>query len=100
MARPYSLDLRERVVGRIEGGFFRTAASHIRGECREVAMWAQRKAQTGELRPSRWAAGALCPGAATRLAPGAYRGEARPDLAGAGSELIERGHSGEPYGAV
>jgi len=48
MGRPYSLDLRERVVRTIEAGMTRhEAAEHFEIGISTAIRWAQRKAQTG-----------------------------------------------------
>lgn len=48
MARPYSLDLRERVVARVEAGDSCREVSALFGvSVASVVKWAQRKRQTG-----------------------------------------------------
>jgi transposase len=48
MARPYSLDLRERVVARVEAGdSCRTVAAIFGVSVASVVKWSQRKRQTG-----------------------------------------------------
>lgn len=101
MARPYSLDLRERVIARIEAGETRSAAAaHFAVSAPSAIRWAQRKLDTGEI--------AAKPMGGTRplsLAP--YRDwllariVEKPDLTlrGIQAELIERGIS-TSYGAV
>src|SRR5260221_2969432 len=50
MVRPYSLDLRERVIARIEAGESRTAAAaHFAVSAPSAIRWAQRKRDTGEI---------------------------------------------------
>lgn len=52
MARPYSMDLRERVVARIEGGETRrAAAAHFGVSAPSAIRWMQRKEDTGEIAP-------------------------------------------------
>jgi transposase len=101
MARPYSLDLRERVIARIEGGETRTAAAaHFAISAPTAIRWAQRKRDTGEIAPK--AMGGTRP---LSLAPQrewllARIGE-KPDLTLRAilAELIERGIPAS-YGAV
>ena len=48
MARPYSLDLRERVVASVEGGrSCRATARLFEVSVASVVKWAQRKRRTG-----------------------------------------------------
>ena len=48
MARPYSLDLRERVVGRVEAGDSCRAVAALFGvSVASVVKWSQRKRRTG-----------------------------------------------------
>jgi len=55
MARPYSLDLRERVVGAIEGGMSRREAADVFGVSPSTAVkWMRRRRDSGSV-----AAGAM-----------------------------------------
>jgi transposase len=48
MSRPYSLDLRERVVGRVEAGHTVREVAAVYGvSVASVVKWSQRKRQTG-----------------------------------------------------
>lgn len=50
MVRPYSLDLRERVVGRVEAGHtVREVAETFGVSVSSVVKWSQRKRQTGSV---------------------------------------------------
>lgn len=52
MARPYSLDLRERVVGAIEGGMSRRKAAQVFGVSPSSAVkWMQKHRRTGSVAP-------------------------------------------------
>jgi putative transposase len=52
MPRPYSLDLRERVIARIEAGETRTAAAaHFAVSAPSAIRWAQLKRDTGGVAP-------------------------------------------------
>ena len=101
MARPYSLDLRERVIARIEASETRTAsAAHFAVSAPSAIRWAQRKRETGDIaakpmggkRPL-----SLRPHRDWLLA----RMEEKPDLTLRAilAELIERGIPAS-YGAV
>lgn len=53
MSRPYSLDLRERVVGSVEGGrSCRETARLFDVSVASVVKWSQRKRRTGSAAPS------------------------------------------------
>jgi transposase len=61
MARPYSLDLRERVVAAVDGGqTCRTVADTFGVSVSSVVKWDSGRGRRAAPRPSRWAAGALC----------------------------------------
>jgi transposase len=50
MAKPYSMDLRERVIARIEAGETRrAAAAYFSVSAPSAIRWAQRKRDTGEI---------------------------------------------------
>jgi transposase len=50
MVKPYSVDLRERVVGRVEGGHsVREVAEMFEVSVSSVVKWSQRKRQTGSV---------------------------------------------------
>lgn len=50
MVKPYSVDLRERVVGRVEGGLsVREVAETFEVSVSSVVKWSQRKRQTGSV---------------------------------------------------
>ena len=50
MPRPYSQDLRERVIGKVAGGMAARAAGRLFGVSQSVAIkWAQRWRQTGSV---------------------------------------------------
>jgi transposase len=50
MVRPYSVDLRDRVVGRVEGGHsVREVAEMFEVSVSSVVKWSQRKRQTGSV---------------------------------------------------
>jgi transposase len=52
MPRPYSLDLRERVIARIEAGETRrAAAAHFEVSAPSAIRWAQLKRDTGGIAP-------------------------------------------------
>lgn len=52
MARPYSMDLRERVVAAIEGGMSRRgAAAHFGVSYSAAIEWMKRRRQTGSVAP-------------------------------------------------
>jgi transposase len=54
MGRPYSLDLRERVVAAIEGGMStRAAAARFSIGIATAGAWARLKRATGEVRPAK-----------------------------------------------
>ena len=58
MARAYSLDLRERVVGLVASGeTCRAVAELYDVSVASVVKWSQRARATVARRPSRWAAG-------------------------------------------
>ena len=53
MARPYSLDLRERVIGAISGGMSsRQAALVFKISVSSAVKWMQRQKATGSVAPS------------------------------------------------
>ena len=53
MARPYSMDLRERAVGSVERGEMsrRQAAAHHRVGISTVISWVRRRRETGSVKP-------------------------------------------------
>ncbi len=54
MGKPYSMDLRERVVGAIEGGMStRAAAARFSVGIATAGAWARLKRATGEVRPAK-----------------------------------------------
>lgn len=54
MGKPYSMDLRERVVGAIEGGLStRAAAARFSIGVATAGSWARLKRATGEVRPAK-----------------------------------------------
>jgi transposase len=54
MVRPYSMDLRERVVAAVEAGESRRSAARRFGVSESVAVkWLQRVANTGSVKPSK-----------------------------------------------
>lgn len=54
MGKPYSLDLRERVIAAIEGGMSRRkAASHFNLGISTVINWARRFKETGSVAPGK-----------------------------------------------
>ena len=54
MGKPYSMDLRERVVGAIEGGMStRQAAARFSVGIATAGAWARLKRATGEVRPAK-----------------------------------------------
>ena len=54
MARPYDMDLRERVVAAVEGGESRRAAARRYGVSESVAVkWLQRVDRTGSVKPGK-----------------------------------------------
>lgn len=54
MVRPYSMDLRERVVAAVEAGESRRSAARRFGVSESVAVkWLQRVASTGSVKPSK-----------------------------------------------
>jgi transposase len=60
MARPYSLDLRERVVAAVvTGESCRKVAETYRISVASVVKWSQRFRSTGSAPPSGWAATSL-----------------------------------------
>ena len=53
MPRPYSMDLRERVVGAVEAGMSRRAAARLFDVSESAAVkWSQRLRATGSVAPS------------------------------------------------
>jgi transposase len=101
MARPYSVDLRERVVARVEAGdSCRTVAKRFGVSVSSVVKWSQRKRQTGSL-------AAKPMGGARRLVLSGERDwllsriAEKPDLTLRGllAELAERGVA-VSYGAI
>jgi len=101
MARPYSLDLRERVVARIEAGDSCRMVSALFGvSVASVVKWSQRKRETGSAaaRPMGGARRKVLAGERAWLLA---RIAARPDLTLRGllAELAERGVA-VSYGAV
>lgn len=101
MARPYSLDLRERAVARVEAGdSCRTVAALFGISVASVVKWSQRKRRTGS------AAAKPLGGSRPRTLVGVRdwllaRVAEEPDLTlrGLVAELAERGVSAS-YGAV
>jgi|SRR6516164_3740508 len=55
MARPYSMDLRERAVGSVERGEMsrRQAAAHDRVGVSTVISWVRRRRETGSVKPGK-----------------------------------------------
>lgn len=54
MAKPYSMDLRERVVGAVERGMSRNrAAAHYGVAISTVVLWVRRFRETGNVLPSK-----------------------------------------------
>src|SRR5215472_18991532 len=97
MARPYSQDLRDRVVNSVAGGRTCRATAALfggeRGQCREVVA-----ALAGEWQCSRQADGRLETTAAqkrTGMVAGADRRKARPDIAGGGGRAGRARHASE-----
>ena len=97
MARAYSLDLRERVVAAVAAGqSLPGGGGDLRGErCErgEVVAAVPGDGQRGGLQGRRPAA--LCAGRRARLAAGADRREAGPDVAGARGRAGRARHRGE-----
>ena len=100
MARPYGMDLRERVVAAVEAGESRRAAARRFGVSESVAVkWLQRVARTGSVKPGRMG-GHRRPALAderdwilARLADGG----ADVTVRGLAAELAERGVKVGPY---
>lgn len=101
MPRPYSMDLRERVIGLIESGASRTAAAaHFGVSAPSAIRWAQRKQETESFAPKPMGGNRPFSLAGERdwlLA----RIEEKPDLTLRAilAELIDRGVSAS-YGSV
>lgn len=101
MARPYSVDLRDRVVARVEAGdSCRTVAKRFGVSVSSVVKWSQRKRQTGSV------AAKPMGGARRRVLTGErdwllWRIKEKPDqtLRGLLAELAERGVA-VSYGAI
>ena len=56
MARPYSLDLRERVVAQVADGMTRQEVADLNGIVSStVTKWCSRARESGTRQPSRWA---------------------------------------------
>ena len=99
MARPYEMDLRERVVAAVEAGESRRAAARRFGVSESVAVkWLQRVARTGSVKPGKMG-GHVRPALEgerewllARIAQG-------PDVTvrGLAAELTERGVKTGPY---
>jgi len=99
MARPYGMDLRERVVAAVEAGESRRSAARRFGVSESVAVkWLQRVAATGSVKPGRMG-GHVRPALEgerewllARIAQG-------PDVTvrGLAAELTERGVKTGPY---
>ena len=54
MGKPYSMDLRERVIAAIEGGMLtRAAAARFSVGIATAGAWARLKRATGEVRPAK-----------------------------------------------
>jgi putative transposase len=94
MAKPYSMDLRERVMARVEAGeSARTVAAALEVSVSSVVKWAQRQRRTGSVAPGKMG------GHRPYLVSGEHRTwvlervAADPDvtLRGLAGELSERG---------
>jgi transposase len=89
MARPYGMDLRERVVAAVEAGESRRGAARRFGVSESVAVkWLQRVAATGSVRPGKM-------GGHVRPALEGERDWILARLAQAGSDLTVRGLAAE-----
>ena len=99
MARPYDMDLRERVVAAVEAGESRRSAARRFGVSESVAVkWLQRVARTGSVKPGKMG-GHRRPALAderawilARLAEGAA-----VTVRGRAAELRDRGVKAGPY---
>ena len=97
MARPYSLDLRERVVAAVESGrTVRDVASSFGVSVSSVVKWSQRGSGDGQCGgvADGWPS-AVCPGGASRLGSIAACREAGPDVAGAAGGAGGARHRGQ-----
>jgi len=89
MARPYGMDLRERVVAAVEAGESRRGAARRFGVSESVAVkWLQRVAATGSVRPGQM-------GGHVRPALEGERDWILARFAQAGSDLTVRGLAAE-----
>jgi transposase len=89
MARPYGMDLRERVVAAVEAGDSRRGAARRFGVSESVAVkWLQRLAATGSVRPGKM-------GGHVRPALEGERDWILARFAQAGSDLTVRGLAAE-----
>jgi transposase len=89
MARPYGMDLRERVVAAVEAGESRRAAARRFGVSASVAVkWLQRMDRTGSVKPGKM-------GGHRRPALAAERDWILARFAEAGSDLTVRGLAAE-----
>jgi transposase-like protein len=85
MARPYSLDLRERVVAAVESGRrVREFASSFGVSVSSLVKWSQRYRRTGSAAASRWAAVTPWPGGASPVGSAPAFGTAGHNRAGPG----------------
>lgn len=99
MARPYGMELRERVVAAVEAGESRRAAARRYGVSESVAVkWLQRVERTGSVRPGKMGGHRRAALAGEREWILARLAE-RPDVTvrGLAAELRERGVKVGPY---
>ena len=101
MARPYSQDLRDRVVGSVAAGRTCRATAALFGvSVASVVKWSQRWRATGSAAAGRWAGGSSCCCWRAGVAAGADRREAGPDVAGGGGRAGRARHAGELWRGV
>ena len=92
MARAYSLDLRERVVGAgVEGQSCRSVARTSMVSVASVVKWSQRQRVVGSRAALKWAATGPTRGAREGLGSGADRREAGSHAASSAYGLADRG---------
>ena len=99
MARPYGMDLRERVVAAVEGGESRRSAARRFGVSESVAVkWLQRVSATGSVAPGRMG-GHRRPALEGERERMLARLAEAPDVTvrGLAAELAERGVKAGPY---
>jgi transposase len=99
MVRPYSMDLRERLVAAVEAGESRRSAARRFGVSASVAVkWLQRVRRTGSVAPDK-IGGHRLPALAGERAWVLARIAEKPDLTlrALAAELAERGVNAGPY---